>query len=72
MPRFDTPEGRIPTPVLSMLLMAFIIAFAHILPIAFEREERRQEIVHQVNCEQYGESMNAWATERGLEKPCTI
>lgn len=70
MARFNTPEGKIPMPVLSLGLMAFIVAFAHILPIAFEREARRQEIVRQVHCQQYGESMNAWAAKQGHEKPC--
>lgn len=71
MPRFDTPEGKIPMPVLSLGIMAVIIAFAHILPIAFEREERRQRIVQQHNCEQYGATIEKWAAEKGIENPCT-
>lgn len=70
MSRFDTPEGKIPMPVLSLGIMAVIIAFAHILPIAFEREERRQRIVQQHNCEQYGPTIAKWAEEKGLENPC--
>jgi len=71
MPRFDTPEGKIPLPVLSVLCMGFIVAFAHILPIAFEREERRQQIVQQHNCEHYGAAIEKWAAEKGLKNPCT-
>lgn len=70
MGKFDTPEGKIPLPVLSILCMAVIVAFAHILPIAFEREARRQEIVQQVHCEQYGPTIAKWAEEKGLENPC--
>ena len=70
MSRYDTPEGKIPMPIISLGLMAVIVAFAHILPIAFEREERRQQIVAQKNCEQYGDTMNQWAKEKGLEQPC--
>ena len=70
MGRFDTPEGKIPMPIISLGLMAVIVAFAHILPIAFEREERRQRIVQQHNCEQYGTSIAKWAEEKGLENPC--
>ena len=70
MGRFDTPEGKIPLPVLSIGIMAAIIAFAHILPIAFEREERRQEIVQQVQCEQYGPTIAKWAADKGTENPC--
>lgn len=70
MGRFDTPEGKIPLPVLSIGIMAVIIAFAHILPIAFEREERRQRIVQQHHCEQYGPTIAKWAEEKGIENPC--
>ena len=70
MARFNTPEGKIPMPVLSLGLMAFIVAFAHILPIAFEREARRQEIVRQHNCEQYGAAIAKWAEEKGIQNPC--
>ncbi len=70
MPRYRTPEGTIPIPVASVLCMMAIVAFAYILPIAFEREDRRQEIVHDKNCEQYGDAMNQWAKEKGLQKPC--
>lgn len=65
-----TREGHIPIPILSMICMAVIIAFAHILPIAFEREERRQQIVQQVHCEQYGPTIAKWAEEKGIENPC--
>ena len=71
MTRYDTPEGKIPMPIISLGLMAVIIAFAHILPIAFEREERRQRIVQQHNCEQYGAAIEKWAAEKGIENPCT-
>ena len=70
MPRFDTPEGKIPMPVLSILVMGVVIAFMYILPIAFEREERRLEIVRQTHCQQYGDAMNEWARREGLEQPC--
>ena len=70
MSRYNTPEGTIPMPVASVLCMIAIVAFANILPIAFEREERRQQIVAQKNCEQYGDAMNQWAKEKGLEQPC--
>ena len=47
-----------------------LIDAAERAPIAFEREERRQRIVQQHNCEQYGTSIAKWAEEKGLENPC--
>jgi hypothetical protein len=63
---------NVETIVSFLTLSAVLTSFYIIAPIAIEREARRQEIVQQVNCEQYGESMNAWAAERGLEKPCQL
>lgn len=57
-------------PVLSLLCMGTIIAIAYILPIAFEREERRQEIVRQYNCDNYGPNIAKWAEEKGIKNPC--
>ena len=70
MSRFDTPEGKIPLPVLSILVMGAVVAFMYILPIAFEREERRQRIVQQHNCEQYGPTIAKWAAEKQISNPC--
>ena len=57
-------------PILSILVMGVVCAFMYILPIAFEREERRQRIVQQHHCEQYGPTMAKWAEEKGIENPC--
>jgi len=51
-------------------VIAVIASFYIILPIAFEREERRIEIVRQTHCQQYGDAMNKWAQDKGLEQPC--
>jgi len=53
-------------------LATFIICAVFILPIALDRELRRQEIVQQYHCEQYGESIAKWATEKGITNPCTL
>ncbi len=70
MSRFDTPEGKIPMSVLYILVMGAVVAFMYILSIAFEREERRLEVVRQIHCQQYGDAMNEWARREGLEQPC--
>lgn len=67
---YNTPEGTIPTPVLSLILMGAVIALAFIVDEAFEREERRQRIVQQYNCEHYGPSIARWAEAMKIENPC--
>lgn len=61
MSRYDTPEGKIPLPVLSILCMAFIIGLAYLMPVVFEREAKRQDAVQEHNCKFYGAAINKHA-----------
>ena len=61
MGRFDTPEGKIPTSVLSLLFMAVIIGLAFLMPVVYEREVKRQDAVQEHNCKFYGAAINKHA-----------
>lgn len=47
-----------------------IFCMVKLMPIAFEREQRRQEIVQQEHCKFYKDAMNKWSNEKGMGNVC--
>jgi hypothetical protein len=71
MSRFDTPEGKTPTIILTLAAAAALVAFVtFIFPVAVDRETSRREAVRTYNCEYYGSEMNQWARSKGYSLPC--
>ena len=53
-----------------LLLTAFIFALLFALSYGLSREEARLDAEIKHNCTLYGDYMNHWAEQKGIEKPC--
>lgn len=70
MTKIDTEEYKIPLPFLAVMALGVFAIFYSVIPVALEREARRQEIVQQHQCAQYGDAIAKWAAEKQIANPC--